>query len=93
MQSIDKDQPILLIMVNWLHEYSEIDVKNMLNSIFSIDRKIILITDIYARKELSRISDNKIVHKFEEIKNTISFRRFKNIDKVRDLAIISNTKI
>ena len=93
MQSINKDQTILIVMVNWLHEYSEIAVTNMLNSIFSIDRKIILIADIYERKELSKISNNKIVHKFEEIKNINSFRRFKNIDKVRDIAIISNINI
>ena len=90
MLSIDKDQTILLVMVNWLHDYSESKVLKMLNKIFLIDRKIILIADIYQRKELSRVSNNKITHEFIKIKNNKYYRRLNNIDKVRDIAIISN---
>ena len=88
--SIDKEQTILLIMVNWLHEYSESKVLKMLNQIFLIDRKIILIADIYQRKEFSRISNNKIAHEFLKIKNYKYYKRLNNIDKVRDIVITSN---
>ena len=30
INSIEKDETILIIMVNWLHEYSEIKVKDMI---------------------------------------------------------------
>ncbi len=88
--SIDKDQTILLVMVNWLHEYSESKVLKMLNQIFLIDRKIILIADIYQRKEFSKISNNKIAHQFLKIKNNKYYKRLNNIDRVRDIVITSN---
>ncbi len=93
INSIKKDETILIIMVNWLHEYSESKVNNLVKNIFSLNRKIIIITDIYQRKELSNIPDNKIVHKFEDIKNNIFFKKVENLDKVRDLAILSNKDI
>ena len=93
INSIEKDETILIIMVNWLHEYSESKVNNLVENIFSLDRKIIIITDIYQRKEFSNIPDNKIVHKFEDIKNNIFFKKVENLDEVRDLAILSNRDI
>ena len=86
----EKDETILIIMVNWLHEYSEIKVKEMLEIILSIKRNIIIIADIYQRKEYSRIPQNKIVHKFEDIKNINFYKKIDNLDKVRDLVILSN---
>ena len=50
--SIGKEETILIIMVNWLHEYSESKVRNLFENILSLNRKIIIITDIYHRKEL-----------------------------------------
>ncbi len=93
INSIEKDEFILIIMVNWLHEYSENKVKNMFEKILSINRKIIVIADIYQRKEFSKISHNKIVHKFDNINNKIFYKRINNIDKVRDLVILSNIDI
>ena len=91
--SIGKDETILIIMVNWLHEYSESKVRNLFENILSLNRKIIIITDIYQRKEFSKIPENKIIHKFNDIKNNIFFKRVENLDKVRDLAILSNKDI
>ncbi len=93
INSSEKDETILIIMVNWLHEYSEIKVKKMLESIISIKRNIIVIADIYQRVEYSRIPQNKIVHKFKDIKNINFYKKIDNIDKVRDLAILSNKEI
>ena len=93
INSIKKDETILIIMVNWLHEYSESKVNNLVNSILSINRKIIIITDIYQRKELSKIPENKIVHNFKDIQNDIFFKKVENLDEVRDLAILSNKDI
>ena len=93
INSSEKDETILIIMVNWLHEYSEIKVKKMLESILSIKRNIIVIADIYQRVEYSRIPQNKIVHKFKDIKNINFYKKIDNIDKVRDLAILSNKEI
>ena len=93
INSSEKDETILIIMVNWLHEYSEIKVKKMLESILSIKRNIIVIADIYQRVEYSRIPQNKIVHKFKDIKNINFYKKIENIDKVRDLAILSNKEI
>jgi len=90
LNSIEQDETILIIMVNWLHQYSENQVKDMLEKILFLNRKIIVIADIYQRKEFSRISHNKIVHKFDNINNNIFYKRFENIDKVRDLVILSN---
>ena len=90
INSSKKDETILIIMVNWLHEYSEIKVKDMMESILSIKRNIIIIADIYQRKEFSRIPQNKILHKFKDIKNINFYKKVDNIDKVRDLAILSN---
>ena len=59
----------------------------------SLNRKIIIITDIYQRKELSKIPENKIVHKFKDLKNNIFFKKVENLDKVRDLIIFSNENI
>ena len=93
INSSEKDETILIIMVNWLHEYSEIKVKKMLESILSIKRNIIVIADIYQRVEYSRIPQNKIVHKFKDIKNINFYKKIENIDKVRDLVILSNKEI
>ena len=93
INSSEKDETILIIMVNWLHEYSEFKVKKMLESILSIKRNIIVIADIYQRVEYSRIPENKIVHKFKDIKNINFYKKIENIDKVRDLAILSNKEI
>ena len=93
INSSEKEETILIIMVNWLHEYSEIKVKDMMESILSIKRNIIIIADIYQRKEYSRIPQNKILHKFKDIKNINFYKKIDNIDKVRDLAIISNKDI
>ncbi len=93
INSISKDETILIIMVNWLHEYSEKKVSNLIENIFSLNRKIIIITDIYQRKQFSNKPETKIVHKFKDIKNNIFFKRVENLDKVRDLAILSNEDI
>ena len=93
INSIEKDQTILIIMVNWLHEYPESKVTNLVEKILSLNRKIIIITDIYQRKELSKIPENKIVHKFKDLKNNIFFKKVENLDKVRDLIIFSNENI
>ncbi len=93
INSIPIGEHILLIMVNWLHQYSEKEVSNMLNSILCINRKIIIIADIYERKELSKISHNKVVHEFKNIKNKFPYKRINKIDEVRDLAIFSNCDI
>ena len=93
INSSEKEETILIIMVNWLHEYSEIKVKDMMESILSIKRNIIIIADIYQRKEYSRIPQNKILHKFKDIKNINFYKKIDNIDKVRDLAIISNKDV
>lgn len=90
INSIDKEETVLIIMVNWLHAYSETKVKKIIENLLSLDRKIIIIADIYKRGDLSRITNNKIVHRFKDMKNYISYKEIKNIDKVRDLAILSN---
>ena len=87
---IDKEETVLIIMVNWLHAYSEKKVKKTIENLLSLNRKIIIIADIYKRGELSRIKNNKIVHKFKDMNNYISYKEIKNIDSVRDLAILSN---
>ena len=91
--SIGKEETILIIMVNWLHEYSESKVRNLFENILSLNRKIIIITDIYQRKEFSKIPENKTIHNFNDIKNNIFFKKVENLDKVRDLAILSNKDI
>ena len=93
INSIEKEETILIIMVNWLHEYPESKVTDLVEKILSLNRKIIIITDIYQRKELSKIPENKIVHKFQDIKNKIFFKKVENLDKVRDLLIFSNKDI
>jgi hypothetical protein len=65
----------------------------MMESILSKKRNIIIIADIYQRREFSRIPQNKILHKFKDIKNINFYKRVDNIDSVRDLAIISNKDI
>ena len=91
--SIGKEETILIIMVNWLHEYPESKVTNFVEKILSLNRKIIIITDIYQRKEFSKIPENKTIHNFNDIKNNIFFKKVENLDKVRDLAILSNKDI
>ena len=93
INSIEKDEAILIIMVNWLHEYPQSKVTNLVEKILSLNRKIIIIMDIYQRKEFSKIPENKIVHKFKDIKNNIFFKKVENLDKVRDLVIFSNKNI
>lgn len=93
INSIAKDEIILIIMVNWLHEYSESKVCNLVENILSLNRKIIIIADIYERKEFSNIPENKIVHNFKNIKKNIFFKKVENLDEVRDLAILSNKNI
>ena len=65
----------------------------MLDSLLCINRKIVIIVDIYERKELSKISYNKVVHQFKNIKNKFPHKRINKIDEVRDLAIFSNFNI
>tara|TARA_Y100000589_G_scaffold291588_1_gene295179 strand:- start:5302 stop:5988 length:687 start_codon:yes stop_codon:yes gene_type:complete len=93
INSIQKDETILIIMVNWLHEYSESKVNVLMENLLSINRNIIIIADVYQRKEYSRIPQNKIVHKFRDILNNNFYKKYKDIDKVRDLIIISNKDI
>ncbi len=90
INSIEKNETILIIMVNWLHEYSESKVNNLVENLLSLNRNIIIIADIYQRKERSRIPRNKILHKFKDLKNINFYKKVNNIDEVRDLAIISN---
>ena len=54
INSIEKDEAILIIMVNWLHEYPQSKVTNLVEKILSLNRKIIIIMDIYQRKEFSK---------------------------------------
>ena len=90
INSIEKNETILIIMVNWLHEYSESKVNNLVENLLSLNRSIIIIADIYQRKELSRIPRNKTVHKFKDLKNINFYKKVNDIDEVRDLAILSN---
>ena len=90
INSIEKNETILILMVNWLHEYSENKVNNLVENLLSLNRNIIIVADIYQRKELSRKPKNKIVHKFKDLKNINFYKKVTDIDEVRDLAILSN---
>ena len=91
--SLNTESNILVVMVNWLHIYPSKEANLLINNILNLNRKIILLVDIYSRKELSNRTDNKTKHDFSKLDNVKSLYHFKLIDKVRDFELLSNYQL
>jgi len=79
-----------VVMINWLHMYSETKANLLIERILSINNDIFVLTDIYSRPEFSIKADNKVKHNFNNLPNVKWHLDFKNIDKVRDINLVSN---
>ena len=96
-QSIEKhinkfnnQKQIFIIMVNWLHNYSNDEAKLLIKKLLSFKKEIILLVDIYERSQFSIKSDNKVKHNFSDMNAIKWFYDFPFIDEVRDFKLLAN---
>ena len=90
INEIDTESEIFIIMINWLHMYSSEEAKFLIKKILSIKKNIVILLDIYSRSQFSKISENKIQHNFNDLKEIKWAVNLELIDEVRDFNLLGN---